>query len=140
MTFYKQESRDNLLTVCYGNACVVFVTRSFVFATRPNFSLRGQLFRYEANNLLERKQHCNRSLLVCTVKSRRYEANLIFWHLRERCIVFSLIPFNRSDFVLYTSCAVFLGRHDINKTIKDMHLCSCYEQARSQDLEKGGLF
>ena len=26
------------------------------------------------------------------------------------------------------TCAVFLGRHDINKTVKDMHLCSCYKK------------
>ena len=26
------------------------------------------------------------------------------------------------------TCAVFLGRHDINKTVKDIHLCSCYEK------------
>ena len=79
-------------------------------------------------NLLNKKEHCNCSLLVCTVKSLRYEATLIFRHLRERCIAFPLILFNRSDFVLYTSCAVFLGRHDVNKTVKDMHLCSCYEK------------
>ena len=52
-------------------------------------------------NLRERKEHCSRSLLVRTVKSLCYKANLSFWHLRERCIAFSLIPFNRSDFVLY---------------------------------------
>ena len=59
--------------------------------------------------------------------SLRYEANLIFCHLRERCIAFPLILFNRSDFLPYT-CAVFLGRHDINKTVKNMHLCSSYEK------------
>ena len=53
--------------------------------------------------------------------SLRYEANLIFCHLRERCIAFPPILFNRSDFWL-------LGRHDINKTVKNMHLCSCYEK------------
>ena len=26
------------------------------------------------------------------------------------------------------TCAVFLGRHDISKTVKDMHLCCCYEK------------
>ena len=26
------------------------------------------------------------------------------------------------------TCAVFLRLHDINKTVKDMHLCSCYEK------------
>ena len=26
------------------------------------------------------------------------------------------------------TCAVFLGRYDINKTVKDMQLCSCYEK------------
>ena len=26
------------------------------------------------------------------------------------------------------TCAVFVGRHDINKTVKDMHLCGCYEK------------
>ena len=63
-------------------------------------------------------------LFVLHKSSLRGKLNLL--SLERKLHRFSSnILFNHSD--LYT-CAVFLGRHDINKMVKDMHLCRCYKK------------
>ena len=108
-----------------------FTEKKNVFTTGRYVTCNLMLFISQISLLLchliySKEENVAISLFCLYNISLRYEANLIFCHLRERCIAFPLILFNRSDFL--PSCAVFLGRHDINKTVKNMHLCSSYEK------------
>ena len=85
--------------------------------------LQGQLL---CHLLYAREENVTIALFLFVLHKSSLRGKLNFLSLKRTLHRFSSNSLNRSDFLLCT-CAVFLDRHDINKTVKDMHLCSCYQ-------------